>query len=109
MHMKRLAYAAVLAATAAVFAIGSAVPSQAAKKKTAAAPQHMVLCPLEYLPVCATKGGLRQTYANSCFAEHDNATKISKGACGAKKAMHKKKKMSMKKSAKKPMKKTDKK
>jgi hypothetical protein len=102
MHMKKLAYATVLAAASAMFVIGSGLPSQAAAKKKAAAaePQHMVLCSLESVPVCATKGGLKQTYANSCFAQHDNATKITNGACGAKKAAHAKKKKVAKKAKK---------
>ena len=38
MKLKNLAYATFVAATAAAFVIGSAVPSEAAKKKKAAAP-----------------------------------------------------------------------
>lgn len=104
MQMKHLAYAAILAVTSAAFVVGSGLPSQAAaKKKVAAAAPHQVFCTMDYTPVCAERGGLKQTYANSCFASHDNAKVISNGACGAKKAAkHHIKKMAMKK----PMKKT---
>ena len=111
MHMKHFAHAAIVAAAGLVFAIGSAAPSQAAKKKVAAAPApHSIFCTMDYKPVCAERGGLKQTYANSCFASRDNAKILSNEACGAKKAMHKthKKKTAMKKSTKKPTKKMSK-
>jgi hypothetical protein len=70
-------------------------PSFAAKKKAKAeAPQPMAWCFQQQTPVCATRGGLKMTYASTCFAEKDGAKVVSQGACGAKK-------MSMKKGGKK--------
>ena len=60
MKLRKLGYAALVAAAAAVIAIGSAVPSEAKtkKKKAAAAPRRRRLCLIvEHQPVCGVKGG----------------------------------------------------
>jgi hypothetical protein len=95
MKIKNIAYAVVVAATAAMFVIASAVPSEAAKKKRAkkvAAPQPSI-CFNVHKPVCAVKGNMRFTYANSCYAVNDGAKVVSQKACKApgkaKKAMKK--------------------
>ena len=107
MKLRNLGYAAVLAVTAAAFVIGSAVPSDAkAKKKAEAAPAPMASCFLApSKAVCATKGGMKFTYANSCYAARDGAKVVSGKACPAK-AAAKPGKKGAKKAAKKPMKKT---
>ena len=90
MKLKNLAYATFVAATAVAFVIGSAVPSEAAKKKKAAAaappPPPQVVCAGGPAPVCATKGGLKFTYHNACWAAKDGATKAKPGECKAAKA-----------------------
>ena len=89
MNIKKLAYATFVAAAAVAFVIGSAVPSEAAKKKKAAAappapqPTCLVTTPG---PVCATKGGQKFNYFNSCYAANDQATAARPGACKAAKA-----------------------
>jgi len=108
MKLRTLGYAAVLALTTAAFVIGSAVPSdaQAKKKKAEAAPAPMASCFLAASKaVCATKGGVKFTYANSCYAAQDGAKVASAKACPAK-AAAKPGKKGAKKTTKKPMKKT---
>jgi len=108
MKLRNFGYAAVLAVTAAAFVIGSAVPSDAKtkKKKAEAAPAPMASCFLAASKaVCATKGGMKFTYANSCYAARDGAKVVSGKACPAK-AAAKPGKKGAKKAAKKPMKKT---
>ncbi|HKA76578.1 MAG TPA: hypothetical protein VKD19_05675 [Pseudolabrys sp.] len=103
MKIKNLAYTTFVAAAAVAFVIGSAVPSEAAKKKKAAAappppaPVLSLCTGMESAPVCATKGGMTFTYANSCFAKKDGATSATPGACKAAKAGGGKKKASKKK------------
>jgi hypothetical protein len=89
MKLKSLGYAAVVAATAAAFMIGSAGVGEAkGKKKTAAAMSPpMGICVLTYEPVCAVKGGMKFTYSNACFAKNDGAKVVSDKACPPKKAM----------------------
>jgi len=92
MQFKTVAYALLIVGIAAV---GTTSPSFAAKKKVkAAAEEPSPFCFQVQNPVCATRGGMKMTYANSCFAEKDGAKVVSEGACGAKK-------MSMKKAGKK--------
>src|SRR4029079_9002670 len=90
MKLKNLAYATFVAATAVAFVIGSAVPRAAAKKKKAGAaappPPPQVVCAGGPAPVCATKGGLKFTYHNACWAAKDGATKAKPGECKAAKA-----------------------
>jgi hypothetical protein len=103
MNYKNLGYAVVVATTAVVLVIGSAVPSEAKGKKKAAAPPPPtpIFCTLEYKPVCAVRGGLKFTYANACFAAKDGAKVVSQGPCKASKAMKKGGKKKAKKAAKK--------
>jgi hypothetical protein len=97
MKIKNLAYAALVGVAAVAIVIGSAVPSEAAKKKKAAAAppppaQQWPTCwGAPYGPVCATKGGQKFTYVNSCYAMKDQATSAKPGACKAAKAGGKKK------------------
>ena len=72
MKIKNLAYATFVAAAAVAIVIGSAVPSEAAKKKKAAAappaPQPVSCLVASPGSVCATKGGQKFTYFNTCYA-----------------------------------------
>ena len=89
MTIRNLAYTALVGAAAVAFVIGSAVPSEAAKKKKAAAappPQPASCLMLPEGPVCATKGGMKFTYASACYAAKDGATGAKPGACKAAKA-----------------------
>jgi hypothetical protein len=95
MKIKNLTYAALVGVAAVAIVIGSAVPSEAAKKKQAAAappPPPPTQC-LTTAPgqVCATKGGQKFTYFNSCYAAMDQAKSAKPGACKAAKAGGKKK------------------
>ena len=83
MKLRKLGYAALVAAAAAVIAIGSAAPSEAkTKKKEAEAAPVMPICLLaERHPVCAVRGGAKMTYANSCYATQDGAKVVSQKAC----------------------------
>ena len=95
MTIKKLAYATIVAAAAVAFVIGSAIPSEAAKKKKAAAtppaPQPVTCLVNPPGQVCATKGGMKFTYFNACYAMKDGATGTKSGACKAAKAGGKKK------------------
>ena len=102
MTIRNLAYTALVGAAAVAFVIGSAVPSEAAKKKKAEAappPPQPPSCFIITPPgsVCATKGGQKFTYFNSCFAVKDQATNIKPGACKEAKSGGGKKKASKKK------------
>ena len=110
MKLKNLATAAVIAVTAAAFVFGSAVSSEAkGKKKAAPAPKVSATCMLTATsPVCATKGGMKFTYNNACYAANDGAKVAAQKACkpakamkggkkGGKKAMKKAKAKKMKK------------
>lgn len=101
MMIRNLAYTALVGATAVAFVIGSAVPSEAAKKKKAEAapPPQPPSCFMITPPgtVCATKGGQKFTYFNSCYAIKDQATNIKPGACKEAKGGGGKKKASKKK------------
>jgi len=106
MKLRTIGYAAVIAMTAAAFVIGSAVPSEAAKKKKAEAAPPPATCWLTTdKAVCATKGGMKFTYKNSCYAAKDGAKVVSDKACPAKAAAKPGKKKDGKKAAKKPDKK----
>jgi hypothetical protein len=102
MKLRNFGYAAVLAVTAAAFVIGSAVPSdaKAKKKKAEAAPPPATCWLTTDKAVCATKGGLKFTYKNSCYAAKDGAKVVSDKACPAKKAVKAGKKKGGKKAAK---------
>ena len=97
MNYKSLGYAVVVAATAVVLIVGSAVPSEAKskKKKAEAAPAPTpIVCMGARAPVCASKGDLKFTYANACYAAKDGAKSVKAGECkpakAAKKSMGKK-------------------
>ena len=82
MKFKTIAYAALIAAASAAFVIGSGGSSEAkGKKKMAAAPPEPGPCFIMGGPVCGAKGGMKFTYANSCYAAKDGASVVSKGAC----------------------------
>ena len=101
MKLRNIAYATFVTAAAVAFVIGSAVPSEAAKKKKEAAappPQEPTCLLAPSAPVCATKGGQKFNYANSCYAMKDGASGAKAGACKAGKAA---KAGGMKKSSKK--------
>ena len=103
MKLKNLGYAALIAVTAAAFVLGSAATGEAkAKKKKEAAPPPMTACfMVPGGPVCGTKGGMKFTYKNSCYAAKDGAKVVSDKACPAKKAVTGgKKKKAAKKAAK---------
>ena len=98
MKIKNLAYATFVTAAAIALVIGSAVPSEAAKKKKAAPAPAATSQPVSCFvtapgSVCATKGGQKFTYFNACYAMKDQATAAKPGACKeAKVAVGKKKK-----------------
>jgi hypothetical protein len=103
MKLRNVGYAVAIAATAAMFVLGSAVPSDAAKKKKAAAakPHFTPACSSVRAPVCATKGGIKFTYVNACFAGNDGASVNSNKACPTKAAKKGGKKKGGKKAKKK--------
>jgi len=108
MKLRSLGYAAVIAATAAAFVIGSVNVGEAkGKKKAAAAPPPPVVCFEAEKRVCAVKGGMKFTYINACTAAKDGAKVVSQKACPAPKAAKAKKakKAKAKKAAKKAKKK----
>lgn len=99
MKLRSLGYAAVIAATAAAFVIGSVNVGEAkGKKKAAAAPPPPVVCFEAEKRVCAVKGGMKFTYINACTAAKDGAKVVSQKACPAPKTAK------AKKAAKKPKK-----
>ena len=103
MKLKQLGTLAMIAAGALTLVVASSAPSLAAKKKKAeAAPPAPAICLVPYSAVCGEKGGMKYTYANSCYAERDGAKVVSNKACVAKPA----KKAAAKKPAMKPAKKT---
>jgi hypothetical protein len=110
MSLKKFAYGALIVAAAFVIAIASATTGEAKgkKKKAAAAPAPvMATCwGVPAAPVCASRGKLKFTYINSCYAGKDGAKVVSQKACSvkaAKKGKKAKKKKSAKKAAKKKM------
>ncbi|MFN3657041.1 MAG: hypothetical protein ACK4UO_07280 [Pseudolabrys sp.] len=105
MKLKNFGYAALIAVAATAFTLASATTSEAKKhtKKAKAAAPVPTLCWGIQKPVCATKGGMKFTYANACYARNDGAKVVSDKACPAKKAKK------AKKAGKKPAKKAGKK
>jgi hypothetical protein len=85
MKLRSVGYAAVVAATAAAFVIGSVNVGEAKSKKkaAAAAPAPMGLCFSPDAKYCAVKGGLKFTYVNKCTAKAEGAKIISNKACGS--------------------------
>lgn len=103
-QLQKTGYAVLVAAVSAAFVLAAASSSEAAKKKKAAAKPPapiQVICLNAGGPVCASKGGQKFTYANSCYAEKDGAKVSSSKACsggkGKKMSMAKGKKSSKKK------------
>jgi hypothetical protein len=98
MTLNKIGYAVMIAVAAAVIAIGTAGTSEAkGKKKMAAPPPMPPTCWFTLRsPVCATKGGMKSTYFNACYADKDGAKVSSSGECRpakmAKKSMKKMKK-----------------
>lgn len=86
MKLRNIGYAVFVAVAAAALVLGTAGSSEAKAKKKMAAPTPHPICLSNYMPVCATKGGNKYTYANSCFADNDGATVVSNKACPAPKA-----------------------
>ena len=89
MKLKNIGYVAIVAATAVMFVLGSAVPGEAAKKKKAAAapPPPAATCWFTAkAPVCGVRGKQKFTYTNSCYAAKDGASSVSPGPCKVAKA-----------------------
>lgn len=105
MKLKNIGYAAFIAATAAALLIGSVGASDAKSKKKMAAPPPPPPgpCFTAEKQVCATRGGMKFTYASACIAVKDGAKVVSDKACPVKKAVKHHKKSGKKKVAK-PMK-----
>ena len=102
MRLRKLGYAAFVAAAAVAFVIGAPGIGEAKGKKKEAAPASPpAFCDMMQAPVCGVKGGMKNTYANSCYARMDGAKVISSKACAAPKAgkKHAKKMKSDKKPA----------
>ena len=100
MKLRNIGYAIVVAVAAGALVLTTAGSSEAkGKKKMAAAPTPTPVCITPYAPVCATKGGSKYTYANSCLAGNDGATVVSDKACPAPKAAKAGKKGGKKKKA----------
>jgi hypothetical protein len=87
MKLKNLGYAALMIVSATAFVLGTAGSSEAAKKKAAAAPPPPPgPCFTAEKPVCATRGGMKFTYASACIAVKDGAKVVSDKACPVKAA-----------------------
>lgn len=101
MNYNNLGYAVVVAATAAVLIIGSAVPSEAKgknkKAEAAPAPTPVTCIGSVRAPVCASRGDMKFTYANACYAAKDGAKSAKAGECKPAKAAKKGKKAAKKK------------
>jgi hypothetical protein len=100
MKLRNIGYAVIVAVATGALVLGTAGSSEAkGKKKMAEAPKPTPVCIVPYAPVCATKGGAKYTYANSCIAGNDGATVVSNQACPAPKAAKAGKKGGKKKKA----------
>jgi hypothetical protein len=88
MKLRNLGCAAVVAATAAAFVLGSVGAGEAKSKKKAAAPAPAPTwpCVSPDAKYCAVKGGMKFTYVNMCTAKAEGAKIISNKACPAPKA-----------------------
>ncbi len=87
MKLRNIVYAVVIAAAAGALVLATTGSGEAkGKKKMAVAPTPTPVCLVPYAAVCATKGGNKYTYANSCLAGNDGATVVSDKACPAPKA-----------------------
>ena len=96
MTYKSIASATILATALVLASSAGGFAATKKKKAEAAAPTSTAFCMGGGGQVCGTRGGMKFTYANACYAERDGAKVSGQGACKAGKA-----KMSMKsKSAK---------
>jgi hypothetical protein len=85
MKLRTLGYAALMTVAVTAFVLGTAGSSEAAKKKAEPAPLPGP-CFTAEKPVCATRGGMKFTYASACIAVKDGAKVVSQKACPAAKA-----------------------
>jgi len=99
MMQKKFGCAALVAAAALAFSLGSTTISEAKAKKMAAPPPQPQPCLNSYEPVCGAKGGMQFTYANACSAYKDGANVVAKHACAVKAKKHAAKKHAAKKKA----------
>ena len=94
MKLKNIGYAAFIAATAAALRdrLGRSRAMPKPRRRWRRRRRRRAPALTAEQPVCATKGGMKFTYANACFAAKDGAKVVSQSACPAKKAMkhHKK-------------------
>jgi len=88
MKLRYLAYAGILTATA--VAIASPTPSSAKAKKAEMEPAPLACWFLPESQVCGSRGSVKTTYYNSCYAEKDGAKIASHGDCKAGKMAKKK-------------------
>jgi hypothetical protein len=91
MTYKSIASATLLATALVLTSAASGFAATKKKKAEAAAPASTAFCMGGTEQVCGTRGGMKFTYANACYAARDGAKVSGKGACKAGKA-----KMSMK-------------
>jgi hypothetical protein len=101
MTYKSIAWAAILGTALVLASSASGIAAAKKKKAEAAAPTSTAFCMTTGSQVCATRGGMKFTYANACYAQRDGAKVSSQGACKAGKA-----KMSMKSKSSKAKKKS---
>lgn len=85
MTYKSIAWATILG-TALVLSSSASGIAAAKKKKAEAAPTSTAFCMGGGGQVCGTRGGLKFTYANACYAQRDGAKVSGTGACKAGKA-----------------------
>lgn len=100
MTYKSIAWATILA-TGLVLGSSASGIAAAKKKRAEAAPTSTAFCMTTGNQVCGTRGGMKFTYANACYAQRDGAKVAGQGACKAGKA-----KMSMKSKSSKSKKKS---
>jgi hypothetical protein len=82
MTRHKFAAPAAVAALTAVFVFGSTGIGEAKKAaKPAKDPAASFICPMEWVPVCGTVGGKKQTFGNACVAKQAGAKNVKKGAC----------------------------
>lgn len=80
MTLKKLAYAALAAAAAAAFVLGTPATGQAKAASKAEVPDPPA-CLFWHKKVCGLKGGHKFTYESPCFAAKDGAKVIAQRAC----------------------------
>ena len=97
MTYKSIAWATILGTALVLGSSASGVAAAKKKKAEAAAPTSTAFCMGSTGEVCGTRGGMKFTYANACYAERDGAKVSGKGACKASKAKMSSKSKSKKK------------